>query len=177
MIAVTWVDALLVLMVAVLTALGAQRRLVGFVVGIGAVLLMRPLLVVGSRSAWVALVAALLGGLLLALIAQRLAAPGLRQRWPGKVLGGVGGLALGLSLLVALTTSLPIERNVANPREIYYPPRNAPANLSLALQRSPLVTTGRSILLYPLLPEPEGELERRAYRGLRAWFVVGEPWN
>ncbi|NLG07879.1 MAG: hypothetical protein GX560_01295 [Deinococcales bacterium] len=177
MIGVTWVDVLLVALVAVYTALGAKRGWGGLVVGVGGVLLLRPLLVVGARGPAVALVAALLGGLLLAVIGRRLGSPALRQRWPGMVGGGLGGLALGLAMTVALVTSLPIERNVLNPREIYYPPRNAPWGVSAALQRSPLVTMGRSILLYPLLPEPEQELERRAYQGLRSWFVVGEPWN
>ncbi len=173
----TWVDALLIAMVAILTAMGAKRRLGGLVVGLGSVLLLRPLVVVGARGALVALVAALLGGVLLALIGRRLALPGLRQRWPTAVLGGVGGFALGAAMLFALVTSLPIERNAANPREIYYPPRDLPWNLSVTLQRSPLVTLGRSILLYPLLPEPEQEAERRALQGLRSWFVEGEPWN
>lgn len=173
----TWIDALLVLMVAILTALGARRRMVGLVVGVGAVLLLKPLLVVGHRSPYLALAAALVGGLLLSLISQRLTAPSLKQRWTSMLAGGAGGLLLGLMLLVALVTSLPIERNVANQREIYYPPRNVGGGLSTTLQRSPLVTMGRSILLYPLLPPPETPLQRTLYRVARDWVVVGDPWN
>lgn len=177
MMPVTWIDALLVLIVAAATAMGAKRRLVGLVVGVGAVLLLKPLLVVGSRSPALALIAALVGGLLLAVISQRIGSPGNRQRWPGMVAGGFGGLLLGLAIVVALVTSLPIERNVANPREIYYPPRNAPGSLSTVLQRSPMVTFGRNVLLAPLLPPPESEVERRAFQSLRSWFVVEDPWN
>src|SRR5690554_1085580 len=122
MMGITWVDAVLVAIVAVATAFGAQRRLVGLVVGVGAVLLLKPLLVVGSRSPVIALVAALVGGILLAILSQRLTAPGMRQRWPTMVAGGAGGMMLGLALVVAFVTSLPIERSSADPRAIYYPP-------------------------------------------------------
>lgn len=175
--AVTWIDIVLVLMVAVTTAFGAKRRLVGLIIGVGGVLLLRPLLVVGSRDPWIALAAALIGGVLLALVGQRLVSPTLRQRWPGLVLGGIGGLVLGLALLVALVVSLPIERSPANPNALVYPPSNAPLGISEALKRSPTVRAGRTILLYPLLEEPEAEFERTLYQGMRAWFVVGEPWN
>ncbi len=174
---VTWIDVVLVLMVAITTALGAKRRLVGLVVGAGAVLLLRPLMVVGSRDPWVALAAALVGGILLALIGQRLVSPALRQRWPGTVLGGLGGLMLGLAMLVALVVSLPIERSPANQNALIYPPSNAPLGLSEVFKRSPTVRMGRTILFYPLLEEPDAEYERTLYQGLRSWFVVGEPWN
>lgn len=174
---VTWLDIVLVLMVAGTTALGAKRRLVGLMVGVGGVLLLRPLLVVGSQDPWVALAAALVGGLLLTLIGQRLVSPALRQGWPSMVLGGFGGLLLGSALLVAIVVSLPIERAPANQNAIIYPPSNAPLGLSEMLKRSPTVRLGRAILLYPLLEEPEAEFERTLYQGLRGWFVVGEPWN
>ncbi|MFA5594342.1 MAG: hypothetical protein WDA15_03565 [Trueperaceae bacterium] len=177
MMGITWVDAVLVLIVAVATAFGAQRRLVGLVVGVSAVLLLKPLLVVGSRSPLLAIAAAVLGGVLLAVLSQRLASPGLRQRWPSMVAGGFGGLVLGLAMLVAFVTAMPIERSVTDQRAIYYPPVNAPFGMSSTLQRSPLVTMGRSIVLYTLLEPPESELEQSVLRGLRNWFVEGDPWN
>ncbi len=177
MMGITWIDAVLVLIVAVTTAFGAQRRLVGLVVGVGAVLLLKPLLVVGTRSPVLALIAALIGGVLLALLSQRLVTPGLRQRWPSKVAGGFGGLVLGLALTVALVTGLPIERHVADQRAIYYPPVNAPFGMSSTLQASPLVKVGRRIVLYPLIEPPESELTQNTYQALRSWFVQGDPWN
>lgn len=177
MMGITWIDAVLVLIVAVATAFGAQRRLVGLVVGVGAVLLLKPLLVVGSRSPVLALIAAVLGGVLLAVLSQRMSSPGLRQRWPSMVAGGAGGLVLGLALVVALVTALPIERSSSDPRAIYYPPVNAPLGLSSTLQASPLVTFGRNIVLYPLLEEPESQFRQDAYQVLRNWFVEGDPWN
>ena len=107
MMGITWVDAVLVLIVAFTTAFGARRRLVGLVVGVGAVLLLKPLLVVGSRSPVLALAAALVGAVLLAVLSQRLSAPGMRQNWPSMVAGGAGGLLLGLAVVVALVTAPP----------------------------------------------------------------------
>lgn len=179
---VTWLDAVLVLVVVVLTALGAKRRLVGLTVGVGAALLMRPLIVVGSRDLWVAIAAAFLGTLLLALIGQRIVPAGRRQGWGTAALGGFGGGVLGLALVLALVTSLPIERNPANEREIYYPPRTAPGTLALTFAQSPLISLGRAILLHPLLPAPTpadqpAGAEWRAYGLLHDWLVVGEPWD
>lgn len=179
---VTWLDALLVLLVVATTALGASRRLAGLTVGVGAVLLLRPLLVVGSRDLWVAIVAALLGGVLLAVIGQRLAPTSRRQGWGGKAAGGVGGALLGVALLLALVTSLPIQRNPANEHEVFYPPRTAPGTLAVTLNRSPLVGVGRTILLHPLLPAPTPAETRaasawRVYGALHDWLVVGQPWN
>lgn len=177
---VTWLDALLVLMVAVLTALGASRRLVGFTVGVGGVALLRPLLVVGSRDLWVAVVAALLGGVILAVIGQRIVPTSRRQGWGTKLLGGVGGALLGVTLLLALVTSLPLQLTKISEDQysVVYPPER----LAVDFKGSPLVDIGRSIVLHPLLPAPTPAETRatelwRAYGALHAWLVVGEPWN
>lgn len=177
MMGITWIDAVLVAVVAVAIAFGAQRRLVGLVVGVGAVLLLKPLLVVGSRSPWLALAAAVLGGVLLAVLSQRLSTPSLRQRWPSMVAGGAGGLLFGLALLVAFVTALPIERSAADPRAIYYPPVTAPLGLAPTLNASALVKVGRDIVLYPLLEPPAEPARQSMYQGLRNWFVVDDPWN
>ena len=49
--------------------------------------------------------------------------------------GGFGGLVLGLAMLVAFVTAMPIERSVTDQRAIYYPPVNAPFGMSSTLQR------------------------------------------
>lgn len=175
---VSWVDALLLLNVVVFTVLGARRHLAGLLVGVGAVLLIKPLLVVGGRSPVVGLLAAAVGGAILALLAHR-ALPA-AARWPRLtgLLGGAGGLLFGSAMLVALAVSLPVEVSGSTTREVYYPHRELPGDLAKALQRSKFVTgVGRAVLFYPLLPPPENDLERRLYATLREWFVVGEPWN
>lgn len=179
MTAVTYVDVLLVVLVAVLTALGAKKHWIGLAVGVGGVALLRPLLVVGSRDPWIAVAAAFAGGVLLGILARRLSAPARGKAIAETILGGIGGALLGFALLATLVTSLPIQRNPANEREIFYPPRNVPAGLAQVLERSPLVTTGRSILLYPLLSAQTTmtDLEARVYGSLHGLLVVGEPWT
>lgn len=173
---ITWLDAALVLMVAVFVAVGAHKKLIGLLVGIGAVLLLRPLMNMASSNPALAIAVGLLLGVVFAIAGRRLGL-GRSNHWGFKVLGGVGGLLLGLSMLGALITSLPIQRNPANEREIFYPPRDAPATLATTFQRSTLIAEGRSILLYPLLPTTGFEpAEHRLYSGLHDWLVVGEPW-
>ncbi len=175
---ITWVDVILVLVVAVFAAAGAHRKLIGLFVGLGAALALGPLLRIGQANPWAAVGAAALGSLVLGLVGRRLYDPGRGPDWPYQLLGGIGGGVLGVALALALVTSLPLQRNPANPSEIFYPPRNLPGGLSATLQASPLVTLGRTILFYPLLPpEQYSATEQRAYSALHEWLVVGEPWS
>ncbi len=175
---ITWVDVILVLVLATFVAAGAHRKLIGFFVGVGGVLVVRPLLGVGHGNPWLAAALGLALGVALGLLGRRLYNPGRGAEWPFQVLGGIGGAALGLALLVALITSLPLQRNPANTAEIFYPPRNLPSSITTTLQSSPLITLGRTILFYPLLPQEQySAAERSAYSALHAWLVVGEPWN
>jgi len=174
---ITWLDAALVLMVAVFVAVGAHKKLIGLFVGVGAVLLLRPLINVANSNPGLAVALGLLLGLVFGLAGRRLGLGQGHTHWGFKALGGLGGLLLGLAMLGALITSLPIQRNPANAREIFYPPRDAPASLASTFQRSRLIAEGRSILLYPLLPtDGLAAGPRRLYSGLHGWLVVGEPW-
>ncbi len=175
----SWLDLVLVLIVATLTALGAERRLAGLLVGVGGVLLLHPLLLVAHANPFLGLIAALLAGLGLSLVGRRLFRMNRGGAFATRALGGLGGLALGLALVLSLVTSLPIQRNPANPREIFYPPRDLPAPVGSAVRDSHLVLLGRDILLYPLLNR-QGDVhagQERVLRGLHRLFVVGEPWN
>lgn len=172
----TWLDFLLVIGVAALVGLGAQRRLSGALVGLGGALLFRPLLVVFNGNLYLALGLALVAGLLLGLISRAVV---VRQRGADLlfgILGGLGGAALGVLLLLAFVTSLPLERNVNN--QIIYPAQSLPAMVRIACNTSPLVKLGRDILLYPLL-EAGGQLQANTgvYRALHKLMVVGEPWE
>jgi hypothetical protein len=175
----SWLDLVLVAVVASVTALGAHRRLSGFFVGLGGVLLLRPLLVLAQANPFLALVAALLAGLGLSMLGRRLFQQNRGAAGLMRTLGGFGGLALGLALVLSLVTSLPIQRNPANPSELFYPPRNLPAPISSAVLDSRLVLLGRDILFYPLLNK-QGSADagqQRLMSGLHRLFVVGEPWN
>ncbi|MBX3142957.1 MAG: hypothetical protein KF813_04315 [Trueperaceae bacterium] len=173
----TWIDLVLVLVIASLVALGANRRLIGLFVGVGALLLMRPLLSLGQGNPWFSIAVAFVCGLALALLARKLVAPGKGPELVFKIAGGFGGLLLGSAMVLALVTSLPIERPASNPGVIYYPPRTVGARLHGALEKSPLVTLGKSILLHPLLADAEGSPQaQRVLSSLHTWLVVGEPW-
>lgn len=171
----SWLDVVLLGVVALLVALGAKRRLSGLVVGVGALLLFRLLLGVFGSSVWVGLAFALLAGLLLGLLGRSLSAARRASPRLASVLGGVGGGLLGLLLVLAVVTSLPIERNIND--QIVYPPQRLPLSLRGAVTASAAVDLGRDILLYPLLVEAGMRERSGILEGLHGFFVVGEPWN
>ena len=168
-------DLALVLIIAATTVCAAQRKLAGLLVGLGGVVLLKPLLLLAQLSPFVGLTLALAFGLALGF-ASRYLPPQTKLRAPLRTLaGGVGGFVLGCALVLAATTALPITRDIND--AIVYPPRDAP--LSATLQRSHLVGLGRDILLYPLL-DREGLIspERRAVlRSLHGLLVARAPWE
>ena len=172
----TWIDLALVLVAASVAALASERRLSGFFVGIGDVLLLRPLLVLAEINPFVGLVAALVVGLGLSFLGRVLLPPSRGGMWFQRLLGALGGLALGLVLVLALVTSLPIQRNPLD--QIVYPPRDLPEPFNQAVVSSRMVLLGRDILLYPLL-DAQGDLaaSEGILRGLHSYLVVGEPWK
>ena len=175
---ITWVDVLLALVVAVFTAAGAHRKLTGLFVGVGGAFALKPLLGLGESNPWTAVGVALAVGVVLGLLGRRLYDPGRGPGWPYQVLGGIGGAVMGVAMVVALITSLPLQQTA---RGIHYPPISPDTELNRTLQRSPLVLTGRTILFYPLLADAElAELspaQHRVYAGLHDLFVLGEPWQ
>jgi hypothetical protein len=172
-------DVVLVLVIATLCALGAQRRLTGLLIGVGGALALRPLLILADLNPWLALVGALLVGLGLALLGRQVlqvsTAPGALT----SVAGGFGGAVLGVALVLALVTSLPIERSPLNPSGLVYPPQSLPAFAQPAIRDSTFVSVGRDVLFAPLLTGPAALPPGRAVvvDALHRWIVVGEPWR
>ena len=171
-----WVDLIFLLIIAAVTALAAQRRLPGLIIGLGGVLLFRPLLLLAQRSAPAALVLALLVGLGLGFALRFYGHKLHLGNLSGSLLGGLGGFLLSLTLVLALVTALPIGRDLNN--RIVYPPRTLPVG-GAAVTNSTFGELGRDILLYPLLerqglfsPAQQGALAR-----LHGFFVVGRPWE
>lgn len=176
---VTWLDFVLVAIPPAMAVLGSERRLMGLALGIAAVLLLRPLVLIGNMSPIAALAVALVAGVAVAMLV-RAVVPQRRTRVRYQyVLGGIGGFAIGVVLVLAFVTSLPIQRNPVNAREIFYPPRNLPEPLNQAVTRSRLVELGRDILLFPLLDGrvPFSETERVVYGNLHDYLVIGTPWE
>lgn len=175
----TWLDAVLLLIVAATTAVASERRIAGLVVGVGGALALRPLLALAQLQPWLGLVGALVAGLALALVGRQLLPAAPRSAFWPRLLGGLGGAVLGTAIVVTLVTSLPIQRNPVEPGLIYYPPRDLPPSLQRAVAGSTLVDLGRSVLLFPLLDARGGiaDGQRPVLAALHAWTVVGEPWR
>lgn len=174
----TWIDLALLLIVVLVTTVAAEKRLSGLLVGLGSVLLLKPLLLLGSISAVGALLTALALGAGLLLLGVRLAQSWVVSDVAGQWLGGMGGLLLSTVLVLALVTALPIERNAH--AQIVYPPQKVARSTAAALQESRFVRLGRNILLYPLLaagkdPAVTGA-DGNLYKWLHGYLVVGTPW-
>lgn len=171
----SWFDLFLVTAVAALTAVGAQRKLTGLLVGAVSLVLFRVLLVVFDRSIFLGLLFALGAGLLIGFAGRSLIQRKRGPLLPGGILGGVGGFALGVLLLFTVVTSLPVERDVQN--RVVYPPPLLPFGMQNAVARSALVDLGRDILLYPLLVAGDNIEPNGVLAGLHNFFVVDEPWE
>ncbi len=176
----TWVDVLLVIALVAVAALSAERRWVGVLVSAGGLVLLGPLLGLAAVSPLLALIAALLAGLLLALLAGRLTRSQHRPGAAGTLLGGFFGLLLGCALLLTAVTALPVERRADG---LYYPPTNLVAPVNSGVRDSFFFAYGRSVLLQPLLagqansdPAVSG-----SFGGLTAflheWLVPAKPWE
>lgn len=133
---ITWFDALLVTVWAVVTALGARRGLPGLLWGVGGV---AACLLINLLAGGLPLAAGLAVGLgaALALALRRgTAAPG--RPWHG-LAGGLGGAALGGVLVATLTLGFPIEVRVGTQgRTGVYPSTRLPTALYTAVNRSVL---------------------------------------
>lgn len=175
----SWLDFVLVAIPPALAALGADRRLMGLALGIAALALLRPLVVLGTLSPLLALVVALVAGVAVSVIVRAIVPRRRTGLLVQRIAGGIGGFAMGAVLVLALVTALPIQRNPINEREIFYPPRNLPEPLGQAVTSSRLVEMGRDILLFPLLDGRVGytATERTVYGGLHSYLVVGAPWE
>lgn len=174
----SWIDVVLVLLLAAFIALGSHRRLSGLLLGIGGVLMLRPLLLIGTVSPVLAVAGALGVGLVLGVVARWVTTTRPLPEVPMAILGGVGGAALGLSLVLASAVSLPLQENATG--QLVYPPQQGlPGYISPAVQRSRIIREGRDILLYPLL-DRQGDVadaRRPVLRTLHNYLVVGEPWE
>lgn len=173
----SWIDLLLLVIIASSTALAAQRRLSGLIVALGALLVLKPLLLIGQANALLALLIALPIGIALGVagryVSQRMQLNNLTEM----ALGGIGGFCLGVTLTLALVTSFPLARDLNN--RIVYPAPGMPLMVQRAVQESRFFITGRDILLYPLL-EAEGRIQpeqRFVLRSFHSFLVIGRPWE
>ena len=172
----TWLDALLVILVMAVAALIAERRWTGVLIAAAGIILVGPILRIGQGAPLIGLLLAIAAGLILAILAARvLKAPPERDR-TGVIAGSFMGLVFGAVLLLAVLVSLPLGRN--NQGQIVYPGMTTTPAVTEALVRSPLVAYGRSVLLQPLLAGQPNSPESSQWaitRLLHDWLVPGEP--
>lgn len=172
----SWFDLILIFVFAALTALGAKRKLMGFIVGLGAVIVFKPLLLVLQGNSYVALFLALLTGLILGLSSRFLLVRRIGTAAVYRLLGAFGGAILASLVVFSVITSLPIGRDING--LIIYPSSSLPSGLNTAVRQSRLVEFGRDILLYPLLAsEPRLSGKEGLYEPLHKFFVMGRPWE
>ncbi len=103
---ITWFDALLVTLLAIVTALGARRGLAGLAWGVGGIVTAFVANLLGM-GVLVAAGLALVLGVVSAVAISRLIPEPLESPWH-VVAGGLGGLLLGGVLISALALSFPL---------------------------------------------------------------------
>lgn len=172
----SWFDFLLMAFVASLIALGVKRQMSGLLVGIGAVLGFRVLLTISANSnSAVAIAFALIAGLILGLFGLKLNNIKVSDLLKS-ILGGFGGVLLGVLMLLAIITSLPLEKNINN--LIVYPGQQLPRAVRPAVQESYFVDIGRNILLYPIIEKSNFNAgSANVYKLLHQFMIVGKPWE
>ncbi|CAM3786862.1 hypothetical protein [Deinococcus frigens] len=139
----TWFDALLVTVWAVITALGARRGLAGLAWGgLGVTICF---LVNSLGSPLASTLAALLLGLGCAVIVVRLLPHPAEQPWH-LLAGGMGGLALGGVLIATVALGFPLDVRVTTGGATgVYPSVNMPPALYDAVRNSALQNGLRSV--------------------------------
>lgn len=131
----TWFDALLVTLLAFVTALGARRGMHGLVWGLAGVAICVAVNALIDAPLLAGLAALLLSAGASWAAVRLIPEPGGRawRRWAG----GLGGLALGGVLLAALTLNFPLEqRRVGGRVQAVYPATSLPAPIYDAVEFS-----------------------------------------
>lgn len=136
---ITWFDALLVTLLAILTALGARRGLSGFIWGLSSIAIC---LIAGalSISLWFAVGLAFLLSIAATFAISRLIIDPLGS--PLFVpLGALGGFILGVLMISALALGFPLERqHTSQGLKLAYPSTNMPPALFNAINTSAIKT-------------------------------------
>lgn len=131
----TWFDALLVTLLAIVTALGVQRGLIGLVWGLATLLICLLANAMLPNPVLAALLALALS-VGVAYVCVRLIPQPHDLPW-ARLAGGLGGFALGTLLVAALTLNFPLEvRRTAQGETATYPATTLPEPLHSAVERS-----------------------------------------
>jgi hypothetical protein len=176
----SWFDIFLLASLAAFVALGAKRKLTGLIVGVLSIPLFRLLVTFadnGMSGIIVAIVMAVLAGILFGMLGRTSVLKGRGLELPLSIAGGVGGLLTGLLLVGALVTSFPLSLSFDR-ATVYYPSQDTPKLLIDAANQSQLFQLGRSIVLFDLLDKTSLSTgEQGIYNALNGFFAVGRPWE
>ena len=176
----SWFDIFLLAALAGFVALGAKRKLTGLVVGLLSIPLFWVLATFadnGSSGLVVALVMAVLAGVLFGMIGRTSIFKGRGLELPLSIAGGIGGLLTGLLLVGALITSFPVSLSFDR-ATVYYPSQETPKAVIDAANGSQIFGLGRSIVLFDLLDKTSlSASQQGVYSALNGFFAVGRPWE
>ena len=139
----TWFDALLITLLAVVTALGARRGLAGLAWGVGALVVAFVTNLLGLGAVLSALLAIVLGGMSGFAISRLILDP-LERPWH-VVVGGLGGLLLGGVLMSSLALAFPMAvRATPTGKQSLYPSPDLAPGLYNAVSNSAIQNGLRS---------------------------------
>ena len=140
----TWFDALLITLLAVVTALGARRGLAGLAWGVGALVVAFVANLLGLGAVLAGVLALVLGAVS-GLAISRLIPDPLERPWH-MVVGGLGGLLLGGVLMSALALAFPMAvRATPSGKQALYPSPDLAPGLYQAVSNSALQNSLRGI--------------------------------
>lgn len=141
---ITWFDALLVTLLAIVTALGARRGLAGLAWGVGGIVVAFVANILGF-GVLVATALALVLGVVSAIAISRMIPDPMEQPWH-LVLGAVGGLLMGGLLISALALSFPLSvRATPTGKQALYPSPDLNPSLYEAVANSAIQNSLRSV--------------------------------
>ncbi|RJF72550.1 hypothetical protein D3875_14370 [Deinococcus cavernae] len=140
----TWFDALLITLLALVTALGARRGLAGLAWGVGALVVAFVTNVLGLGGVPSAVLALLLGAVSGLAISRLIPDP--LERPSHMLAGGVGGLLLGTVMIASLALAFPMAvRATPSGKQSLYPSPDLAPGLYSAVANSAIQTGLRSI--------------------------------
>lgn len=174
-----WLDIFFVVTLAGCIGLSAHKRLSGLFIGVGGAFLLRPLLSLAGINDFIALLAALLVGAILAVLARSIAPKLSFNVTVFKALGAVGGIVFGVALVLALAVSFPLDKQPQGNYHFFH--QRGPRFLAHAAAQSHVVKLGRYALFYKLYDGTGNAIPQDANWGLvglvNRFFVVQLPWD
>lgn len=176
---ISLLDILFSLILAGCIGLSAHKRLSGLFIGVGGALMLRPILGLAGVNDFIALLAALLVGAILAVLARSLAPKLSFNATIFKALGALGGLVFGVALILALAVSFPLDKQPQGNYHFFH--QSGPRFLANEAQKSQIMKMGRYALFYKLYDGTDNAIPEDVNWAMvgfiNRFFVVHLPWD